>query len=112
MENKDSERRTYSRIDISFPVECNILPKRNYFYTVSKDLSSAGVKILSNDFLSKGNFLKVNINLIDNVINLKAKVAWCNKERVCERYSAGLEFIEINEKDRVMLSDFLNKINR
>ena len=105
------ERREYSRVNISFPVECKLLPHRNYFYTVSKDLSMGGVKILSNAFLAKGNSLKLNINLIDNIVPLKAKVIWCNKQRVSQRYSAGLKFTEITETNRKRLDKFLNKVN-
>jgi c-di-GMP-binding flagellar brake protein YcgR len=104
------ERRKEPRVKVSFPVECSFLPERNYFYTVSKDLSMGGVKILVNDFIAKGNLLKLNINLINKVIDLKAKVVWCNKERMSDRYSAGLQFVEINEKKRKSLATFLNTI--
>ena len=102
------ERRKNKRIDVSFPVECKMLPERNYFYTVSKNLSCGGAKIIINDFMPRGNTVKVNINLINRMVNLKAKVAWCNKERISERYTAGLEFVEVNKKDESVLSRFLN----
>ncbi|UCC95576.1 MAG: PilZ domain-containing protein, partial [Candidatus Omnitrophota bacterium] len=83
---------------------------RNYFCTVSKDLSAGGIKIFASEFLPKGNYLKVNINLIDRVVGVKTKVAWCNKERVTERYCAGLEFIEMNEENNQTISEFLSYI--
>lgn len=105
------DKRKYPRVGISFPLECKLLPQRNYFYTVSKDLSLGGVKILTDKFIAKGISLKVNLNLIDKVVALKAKVAWCNKERVAERYSAGLEIVEINEENKKELSFLVNKIH-
>ena len=57
---KNSERRGAERVGVSFPVECNLLTKRGYFYTVSKDLSQTGARIISNDFLAKGNPLKIS----------------------------------------------------
>lgn len=104
------EKRREDRVNISFPVECNIMPKRNYFYTVSKDLSLGGAKIFSDDFIPQGNLIKLNINLIDEVVGLKAKIAWCSKESMLKRYSAGVEFIEIDKGNKKILSDFLNKI--
>lgn len=104
------EKRKFPRVAVSFPVECKTLPARNYFYTVSKDLSLGGTKILSNDFLARNHHLKVNINLIDKVLTLQAKVIWCNKERVSERYSTGLEFTEIPKMAKNDLFGFLNKI--
>ena len=104
-------RRKDNRIDVSFPVECKALPSRTYFYTVSKDLSLGGTKILSNDLLKKNDTLKLNINLINAVLSLKAKVSWCNKERVSQRYTSGLEFVEITQPNLQELSIFLGKIN-
>tara|TARA_B100000315_G_C14557241_1_gene578760 strand:+ start:1670 stop:1999 length:330 start_codon:yes stop_codon:yes gene_type:complete len=104
------ERRQNERVGVSFPVECRTLPSKNYFYTVSKDLSANGARIVSNEFLAKNNELKLNINLIDKVLNIKARVSWCNKERSAERFSTGLEFLELTEPNKKTLSAFLNKI--
>jgi c-di-GMP-binding flagellar brake protein YcgR len=104
------ERRKYPRVNVSFPVECKNLPTQDYFYTVSKDLSLVGVKIVSNAFLTKGDILALNLNLVNRVLNLKAKVAWCNRERVADRYAVGLEFIEVGNTLKDKLSAFLNKI--
>jgi len=105
-----NNKREFPRVGVSFPVECKPLPTRNYFYTVSKDLSLGGVKIISSTFLPKNNTLKVNINLIDSMLDLKAKVAWCNKERLSERYTTGLEFVETSESSKKKLFQFLNRI--
>lgn len=105
-----SERRVFPRVNISFPIECSPLSQKSYFYTVSKDLSMGGVKIITNDFLPRNDSVKVKINLIDQVVGVKAKVAWCNKERISERYSAGLEFMEINAENKKALSQLLSKV--
>jgi len=104
------DRRKHKRFNISFPVECKILPTRNYFYTVTKDLSLGGLKILNNDFISKGNLLSLDLNIIDKVLKLKAKVAWCNRERASDRHLVGLEFVEVNKYDHQSLSHFLEDI--
>lgn len=101
------DKRKNLRSLISFPIECSILPSKEYFYTVTKDLSVGGVRILSDDFLSKNNCLKLNINLIDKVLGVKAKVVWCNKERVSDRYSAGLEFVEMPEENKTYLNSIV-----
>ena len=104
------ENRAFPRAGISFPIECRPIPERNYFYTVSKDLSLGGVKIISNQFLPKNDTIKVSINLIDKVLNLKARVAWCNQEKMSDRYSTGLEFVETNKQSKEKLISFLNRI--
>jgi|TARA_B100000315_G_C14410802_1_gene510885 c-di-GMP-binding flagellar brake protein YcgR len=103
------ERRKTPRTSVSFPVECNILPERSYFYTVTKDLSVGGVRIISNKFISKDNVLKLNINFIDKVISMKAKVSWCNENRASDRYLAGLEFLEIGKEPQRYISSCLEE---
>jgi c-di-GMP-binding flagellar brake protein YcgR len=105
------ERRKFPRIGVSFPIECKGLLSKNYFYTVSRDLSLVGIKILTNSFIAKDNFVRLNVNLIDRILDLKAKVIWCNKERASERYSAGLEFVEIDKSSRDELSRFINNVD-
>lgn len=104
------ERRKAQRSDISFPVECDLLPANSYFYTVSKDLSQSGAKIIIDRFIPKGNVIKMHINIIDRVVEIKAKVAWCNKERTSDRYTAGIEFLEINKTHSGALSKLLSAI--
>jgi len=105
-----NEKRVFPRIGVSFPVECRDLQSQDFFYTVSKDLSLGGVKILSDNFLPKSNNVKVSINLIDQILSLKAKVAWCSAERRSERYAAGLTFTDISESAKRGLFRFLNKV--
>ena len=102
------EKRAYPRIEISFPVECGLLAQNSYFYTVSKNVSIGGLKIIANEFLSKNSLVKIHINLIDRLLKAKAKVNWCNKEPVAERYFVGLEFLEMEEEDRQLLIQFIN----
>jgi hypothetical protein len=101
------EKRKNQRVGVSFPVECNLLSGHNYFYTVSKDLSSSGAKILANEFMVKNQTLKLNINFVDRVLNLKGKVIWCNREPSFERYTAGIEFEEVSKENKDYLVSFL-----
>ncbi|MBU2102279.1 MAG: PilZ domain-containing protein [Candidatus Omnitrophica bacterium] len=104
------ERRKYPRVPISFPVECNVLSTAKYFYTVSKDLSTTGIKILSDHFFSKDKLFKVSINFVDKVMQLKARVAWCAQSRSPDTYLAGLEFVEVPLLEQKALVHFLGKI--
>lgn len=69
-----------------------------------------GVKIVSNNFIPKDSFLKLHVNLVDAVVDLKAKLIWCSKERMADRYSAGLQFVELNEQGKASLAHFLGKV--
>jgi c-di-GMP-binding flagellar brake protein YcgR len=105
------ERRKYPRIEISFPIECETCPDKYYFYTVTKDLSLGGAKILTENFLPKDYLMKIKINFIDKMMQVQAKVAWCNQMRVCDRYCVGLEFLNLNSQQQKDISYFLSQIN-
>ena len=68
------------------------------------------MKLLLNDFIAKNDSMKLHINLIDKVLDTKAKVVWCNKERRSDRYSVGVEFVEMGLTAKEELSNFINKI--
>jgi c-di-GMP-binding flagellar brake protein YcgR len=105
------EKREFKRVEVSFPVECKLQhPQKKYFYTVSKNISEGGAKIITNDFLAKGHHLNVDINLIDSLVTLQAKVSWCTKAKSSDRYNAGLQFLSVIGEDKNMLVRFLNKI--
>ena len=104
------EKRKFPRTSISFPVECDLAPKKSYFYTVSKDLSAGGLKIITDTFLAKGSTIKVKLNLVNQLVPAKARVVWCAKERFGDRYAVGLELMEINSRGKQELSTFLNKV--
>jgi hypothetical protein len=101
------ERRKNPRLEVSFPVECDAILKKKYFYTVCKDLSVDGIKILSNEFIAKNQDIKLNINLVDKVLGVKGKVMWCSREPVIERYAAGIRFEEISDDNKKYLSSLV-----
>jgi len=104
------ERRKDKRFCLFFSLRGIILPERkNIFYTVGKDLSLKGIKILCEDFLSFKRIVRININLIDETAEMTAQVVWCNKRPYSERYYAGLEFLEVSEKDKCKLGHFIEK---
>lgn len=105
------EKRKHTRHQLSFPVECRRVGKSDYFYTVSKNLSAGGAKILSNNFLPKNEHFKIGLNLVKEVFHCKARVAWCNRESFSDRYTTGLEFVDCEQLDKAKYSAFLETIN-
>lgn len=106
------ERRRYPRFETIFPVAVHMLLQGKFFYTISKDVSLGGIKIVSNRFIVKDNFLKLSLNLSEQILDEKARIAWCNKWRISERYSVGLEFLEATAIKQGLLSRFLNNVCR
>ncbi|MCM8787670.1 MAG: PilZ domain-containing protein [Candidatus Omnitrophica bacterium] len=108
----ETERRKYPRLNVSFPIECSDPAQKNYFYTVSKDISLGGVKIIFDKFLPKQTNLKLTINLIDNIVTTAATVCWCNKMRISDRYMVGLEFNELGAEGKKNILNFIDKVEK
>jgi hypothetical protein len=106
-----NERRENHRFDTAFPVECILLPERKkIFFTVSRNMSLGGIKILLDQFLPVGKGLKLQINLANEVAEARATIAWCNKLPFADRYAAGLRFLEVNTENKEILGAFLTQI--
>jgi len=105
------EKRVHPRIKISFPVRCEDLASHRPFYTVFKDISEGGIKLICEDFLAINKFLKFEINLINNLIRGRGKIVWCNSQPFSERYLVGIQFTEMDARAQNILSKFLSNIN-
>lgn len=103
-------RRKHKRVKISFPVRCENVQSKDYFYTVFKDISKGGIKVISDEFMKTKNPVKFEINFVNQLIRGKGEIAWCNPESYSERYLTGVKFTEVNEKDKRTLSSFLSNI--
>lgn len=68
------------------------------------------MQIISNDFIPKDSLVKLTINFIDTLFTIKAKIAWCNKKRISERYNAGLEFIEMSQAHNQQISRSIDSL--
>ncbi len=104
------EKRKYKRVKISFPVRCEGLESKRLFYTVFKDISKGGIKLILEEFLAVDKLIRFEINLINTLIRGKGRVVWCNHQPYSERYWAGIEFTELDSSAEKTLSNFLSNI--
>ena len=84
--------------------------KANIIDTVCKNISSRGLLMLSQNALSYGQNLGLQINLIDKIARIQAEVIWCHKELYSDRYNIGLKFLEFKDKSKTHLDQLINKI--
>ncbi len=63
--------------------------------TTAYDLSSGGVRIRSEQFMSLGTPIRLRLQLAENeVVDMTGKVVWVQKEPFGEYYQLGVEFEE------------------
>ncbi|MFQ5681522.1 MAG: PilZ domain-containing protein [Candidatus Omnitrophota bacterium] len=105
-----SEQRIFPRFHYSIPIK--YCPKNNTasIYTVTRDISVGGLKILTHSFLPRGTNVSVEVKVPSSsgVVNALASVVWSNRISHSEQYLSGLRFSEIEDRDKKNISDLVN----
>lgn len=106
------ERRKYPRVISSIPVEYRDIsrPIEGFVPTLTKDISNGGVRFICDDFISIFTRLLVNIAIPTHPKPVRAmsKIAWIRKLPYGSQYEAGIQFVDIPNGDRSLLTTFLS----
>jgi uncharacterized protein (TIGR02266 family) len=105
-----SEKRKEKRIEEEIKVAIKLLPEdkyqhnKNIVYALTKDISSGGVKIVTDKMLPIDTLLKLELTLakIRKLVQATAKVRWVNRLYDDDVFEMGLEFVD-TPADSVML---------
>ena len=105
------ERRTNKRINVSLPINYEILDgnERKCGHTICKDISNEGIKIILDKFYpNRSKFLiKVNLENMHRVVESVAESIWSFNESYSNRYYNGLKFTDINIENQKLLKDYV-----
>ncbi len=108
--NTKKEKRKFPRINAKFPIRYQI--KRGGFFAsaLTDNVSLAGARLNVDRFFPQGINLNLELNILSKVINSVGKVIWVKALPDSKRYQMGVEFIDINSQDKILLSDYINTI--
>lgn len=104
------ERRKSRRLKVRLPVTYEQLGGNKRFgETVTKDISSTGLRInMANFFASNNDFLvKLRFPEVNRVVEAIAKIAWSHRISYSDQYQAGLQFSEINPLFKKWLDEYI-----
>lgn len=117
-----TERRKYLRLDASVPIKYAVITKGKHTIshpakhgTQSKNISGGGLKIevplLVDEFLMTKHLLKVEMALPDGQpkIHVVARMICAERDDSENNYHLGLSFVEIDEKDKKRIIEFVKK---
>lgn len=105
-----SEKRKEKRIEEEIRVRIKLIPEdkykhdKNIVYALTKDISSGGVKIVTDKRLPIDAMLKIELTLskIRKLVQATARVRWINQLYDDDVFEMGLEFVD-TPADSVML---------
>ncbi len=113
------EQRRTQRFNITLDVSYKLLrSSQPNASTSSKDISEGGICIQSYEILPKGTPLETTINVPKSKepVSIKGRVAWCEEVGQLDKdgkrtFSTGIEFLEMDKKQRERLLDYINSIS-
>ncbi len=113
-ETRKIQLREFYRLEISIPVIKRFIPKEEDTEGTiveecrTKDISGGGLRILTNYLHNKGDIIECEFTLDDKTILTKAKIIWQELVDTFEyKYCMGVQFIDINERDRDTIIKFI-----
>ncbi|MBN3039478.1 MAG: PilZ domain-containing protein [Candidatus Omnitrophica bacterium] len=112
-----SERRKFVRVGESLLLSYRTLSAQEaHQESFSNDISGGGVKMPFKEEPKVGDILELSIELLKEKkrMLLEAKVIWvkANPDDKSHPYQAGLEFTNIGLREKSMLSNYLQYLNR
>jgi len=103
-----AEKREFPRIQIHTPVHYKIRGSSEFNNVVSDNISVGGLGFVNNNFISPGTFLMLELNLLNRVISPLGKTVWSCPIAHSDRYGLGVQFHELDIKEKDYLQDFVN----
>jgi Tfp pilus assembly protein PilZ len=107
------EKRSSPRINARVPVQFKDIqrPIETYTGSITKDISSGGLRFSSNEFLSIFTrlLLEVSVPSFSRPVKAISKVAWIQKVPRSNQYNVGLQFMDMTEEDKKALNSFISK---
>jgi len=106
------EKRNFDRINLRAPLAAQVRGSAASNNTLTENISLGGVGIVNNEFLNPGAVLSLKINILSRVLSATGKVSWFTNLPHSNRFRTGIEFVELDSRDKAYLSDYINMQTR
>lgn len=107
------ERRRQPRINTAMSVQYRGIRQANdsVVNAISRDISTGGVCLLVNEFISVFTrlVLEIAIPSAPKPVRVVSKIAWIRKRPYGEQYEVGAQFMDISEEDKRGVFGFVER---
>lgn len=76
--------------------------------TLSEDISVGGIAISEDKFIPPQAVLGLKINILSRVLSPVGRVSWLVRQPHSARYRIGIQFVELELKEKEYLSDYIS----
>ena len=108
MEVDNTEQRRFPRYQYSIPLKYRVKEEHIPTFTVTRDISTGGLKIVTNKYLPRGTSLHIEIEVPPkHTINAVVTNVWSRRIDHSEQYLSGTKFSEINKFDEKNIQELV-----
>lgn len=110
------ERRKFIRLSIDVQINYTVLSQTDQHRSKTKNIGEGGICLVTDGPLNSGTLLKLDIILPEDppAIQTVGKIVWVKPFSLADerrpRYEAGVEFVNISEKDRLRIGKYVFSI--
>ncbi len=108
MEQKIEEKRRFPRIRLKAPLRYQIRGKHEFDNSLTDDISLGGISFTNEEYIPPATNLMMEISIFSRLLDPIGKVAWINPIAHSNRYRLGIEFVELDEQKKKLLSQFID----
>ena len=113
MVSNQEEKRRSPRIKLGIPLRYQVRGVPESRDVLSEDLSTGGLSFTVPNFIAPATYVMLELNILSKVLTSAGRVAWSVQIAHSDRYRLGIEFVELNPKERYYIGDYIDtRLNR
>ncbi len=106
-----NEKRKHTRLILSFPLFCSCTTSKVSFYSAFENISLGGMLIVNNRFISLNEPIEITIVFPGRTVRCEGKIVWSKYLPDSEEVKIGVEFTNLDYKNRDFIADFISAGN-
>jgi hypothetical protein len=107
MANTFEEKRLFPRVPFDAALQYRIRGKPETSAAVCDNISEDGLAFIDARFIAPHTPLMLEFNVLSSLLNPVGYVSWASPIPHSDRYRLGIKFLEFEQKQKELLSDFV-----
>lgn len=102
------EKRRFPRIPLRIPLHYQVRGTPKFNNTIINDISLDGLGFTNNEFIASNTTLALELDILSRVLRPIGRIAWSSPLSHSDRCRLGVEFLELDPRDKNYLSDYID----
>ena len=102
------EKRRFPRIPLRIPLHYQVRGTSKFNNTIINDISLGGLGFTNNEFIALNTTLALDLDILSRVLTPIGRIAWSSPLSHSDRCRLGVEFLELDPRDKNYLSDYID----